>query len=302
MKASIFAKTWLASLLVLLGCAAPASASRNVVDETGRTVVVPDHPHRVICLVPSVTDTVFALGAGDDVVAVSDYVKYPAEAAKKPSVGSIITPSLEKIVSLHPDLLLAMKTVSGEAAVEKFRAMGIPIFLVDPHGIEGIFRSVISLGDALNRRPQADAVTARLRQRVAAVQASVRGLPVVRVFMPIWYEPVITIGKGAFITEMIAAAGGQSITADLTPDWPHISLEALVARAPEALLLVRGGKVTLDVLKQKPGWRELPAVIAHRVYFVDDRMDFASPVAVDALEDLAREFHPAVAAGGQHGR
>ncbi len=301
MRKTIIQKVLPALSLLLLALAAPAWASRNIVDETGRAVVVPDHPHRVICLVPSVTDTVFALGAGDDVIAVSDYVKYPAEATKKPSVGSIITPSLEKIVSLRPDLLLAMKTVSGEASVEKFRAMGIPIFLVDPHGIEGIFRSVTSLGDALNRRKQADALTASLRLRVAAVRAGVRGKPVVRVFMPIWYEPVITIGKGAFITEMIEVAGGQSITSDLTPDWPHLSLEALVARAPEALLLVRNGKVTLDVLKQKPGWRELPAVVSRRVYFVDDRMDFASPISVDALEDLAKEFHPASTTEAHHG-
>ena len=283
---------FLTLLLALLTLATNARATRTVTDETGRAVQVPDHPHRIISLVPSVTDAVYAIGAGDDVVAVSDYVEYPAEAKKKPSVGSILTPSLETIVSLHPDLLLAMKTQNGAGYVERFRQLGIPIFLVDPHGIDGIFRSILSLGDALNRRPQADAEVATLRHRLATVRASVQGKPVVSVFLPVWYDPVITIGQGAFITEMIAAAGARSVTADIPQEWPHISIEAVIARAPDALLLTRGGKVTLDLLKTRPGWQSMPAVTQSKVFYVDKRMDFASPVAFDALEDLAKQFHP----------
>ena len=285
-------KAKLLILLALLTASAQAQATRTVTDETGRAVQVPDHPHRIISLVPSVTDAVYSIGAGDDVVAVSDYVQYPAEAKKKPSVGSILTPSLETIVSLHPDLLLAMKTQNGAGYVEKFRQLGIPIFLVDPHGIDGIFHSILSLGDALNRRPQADAEVATLRQRLATVRAAVQGKPVISVFLPVWYDPVITIGQGAFITEMIAAAGARSVTADIPQEWPHISIEAVIARAPDALLLTRGGKVTLDLLKTRPGWQSMPAVTQSKVFYVDKRMDFASPVAFDALEDLAKQFHP----------
>jgi len=115
---------------------------------------------------------------------------------------------------------------------------------------------------------------------------------VISVFMPVWYDPVITIGKGAFITEIIQAAGGHSITDDLSQEWPHISMEAVIARAPEALLLVRGGKTTFDTLKDRPGWNDLPAVKAKRAFYIDRRVDFPSPVAIDALEDLARQFHP----------
>jgi iron complex transport system substrate-binding protein len=282
----------LACVLTLLVCAAPAWGSRSVTDETGRVVVVPDHPHRIVCLAPSITDEVYALGAGDDVVGISDYVKYPKEALKKPSVGSILTPSIETIVALHPDILLAMKTINGAGSVEKFRQLGIPIFLIDPHGMEGIFRALTSVGDALNRKDVAAAEVARLRQRVERVRASVKGKPVFSIFMPVWYDPVITIGQGAFITEMIAAAGARSVTADVSQEWPHMSIEAIVERAPEALLLMRGGRISLSLLQERPGWKSVPAVKAGRVYFTDDRMDLASPVAIDALEDMAREFHP----------
>ena len=110
--------------------------------------------------------------------------------------------------------------------------------------------------------------------------------------MPIWYDPITTIGKSAFITEIIAAAGGRSVTDDLPTEWPTISLEVVLERAPDALLLVRGGKTTLQVLENRPGWGSMKAVKEHRAYYVDDRINFASPVAIDALEDLAKQFHP----------
>ncbi len=278
------------SVLALL--VIPCFASRTLTDETGRTVIVPDHPHRIVCLMPSVTDTVFALGAGDDVVAVSDYTKYPAEAKKKPSVGDLINPSMEMILALHPDLVINLQPVGPLESTAQLERFGIPVFLVTPHGLAGIVHSVESIGQALNRTSQAHALAASLRQRIDAVRARTRGLPVPTVFMPVWYDPIITIGKHAFITEMIAAAGGRSVTDDLPTDWPQVSMEVVLARAPEALLLVRGGKTTLAVLESRPGWSSVPAVQTHRVYYVDDRIDFPSPVAIDALEDMARQFHP----------
>ncbi len=270
----------------------PCAASRTVVDETGRKVNVPDHPHRIICLVPSITDAVFALGAADNVIAVSDYVEYPAKAKKKPSVGSISNPSIETILSLHPDLLLGTPHQNQQATLKQFERLGIPIYLVDPHGVAGILLSITSLGQALNSEPQATVLNSRLQQRINAVRAKVRGKSIVNVFMPVSYDPVITIGKGAFITDIIEIAGGKSITDDINQEWPHISMEAVIARAPQALLMMRGGKITPDILKIRPGWDSLPAVRTGRVYFVDKRVNFPSPVAIDALEDLAQQFHP----------
>ena len=280
----------LLSLTALL--AGPCFAGRTLTDEMGRTVVVPDHPHRVICLMPTVTDTVFALGAGDDVVAISDYTKYPAAALKKPSVGDLINPSIEMILSLNPDLVIGTQPMGPMAATEQLERAGIPIFLVSPHGIAGIFHSVETIGMALNRTPQAEALIHSLQQRVDAVRARTKGLPAPKVFMPIWYDPITTIGKNAFITEIIEAAGGRSVTDDLPAEWPQISMEVVLERAPDALLLVRGGKTTLQVLQDRPGWSSMTALKMHRAYYVDDRINLASPVAIDALEDLAKQFHP----------
>jgi iron complex transport system substrate-binding protein len=283
----------LLSLLSLTAIfAVPCFASRTLTDEMGRKVVVPDHPHRVICLMPSVTDTVFALGAGDDVVAISDYTKYPAAALTKPSVGDLVKPSIEMILSLHPDLVIGFQPQGPMEVTDQLEHVGIPIFLVSPHGIAGIFHSVETIGMALNRTSQADALIHSLQQRVDAVRARTKGQPAPRVFMPIWYDPITTIGKNAFITEVIEAAGGHSVTDDLPAEWPQINMEVVLERAPDALLLVRGGKTTLKVLQDRPGWSTMAAIKTHRAYYVDDRINFASPVAIDALEDLAKQFHP----------
>jgi ABC-type Fe3+-hydroxamate transport system substrate-binding protein len=270
----------------------PCFASRTLIDEMGRKVVVPDHPHRIICLMPNVTDTVFALGAGDDVVGISDYTKYPAAALAKPSVGDLIKPSIETILSLHPDLVIGFQPKGPMEVTDELERAGIPLFLVSPHGIAGILHMVESIGLALNRVPEADTLAHNLQHRVDTVRLQTKGLPAPRIFMPVWYDPITTIGKSAFITEIIAVAGGHSVTDDLPTEWPTISMEAVLERAPDALLLIRGGKTTFQVLESRPGWNSMTAVKQQRAYYIDDRINLASPVAIDALEDLAKQFHP----------
>jgi ABC-type Fe3+-hydroxamate transport system substrate-binding protein len=267
-------------LFVLLVVAVAAQASRVITDETGRTVTVPDHPHRVVCLVPSITDTVFALGSGDDVVAVSDYTTHPPAALKKPSIGGLVKPSIETILSFHPDLVLGTSIPGATETAAQLQNVGVPVYLVDPHGLSGILRSVSSVGEALNRVPQAAALNASLNQRIEAV------------LVPVWYDPIITIGKNAFISQLVETAGAKSVTDDLLPDWPEISMETVVTRAPEALVLIRGGKISIGMLQKQPGWRSLRAVRSGKVYYVDTGIQEPSPVAIDALEELAREFHP----------
>jgi ABC-type Fe3+-hydroxamate transport system substrate-binding protein len=284
--------TLLLLTMLVAACVATARANRVVTDETGRMVTVPDHPHRVICLVPSVTDTVFALGSGDDVVAVSDYTTYPPAALKKPSIGSLVKPSIETILSFHPDLVVGTNIPGSTETASQLKSVGVPVYLVDPQGLPGILRSVKSVGEALNRVPQADALDASLSRRIAAVKARTVGKPAPRVLVPIWYDPIITVGKHAFISEIIEAAGARSVTNDLIPDWPQISLEAVIARAPEALVLIRGGKVSIETLQKRPGWSSLPAIQKGKIFYVESGIQDPSPVAIDALEELAREFHP----------
>src|SRR5436853_3441046 len=140
-----------------------ASASRVVRDEFDREIKVPDLPHRLICLAPSITDTVYALGRGDDIAGVTDFTKYPAEAIQKPSVGAIISPSLEKIVSLKPDLVLAIGDLNNFDVVRSIERLGFPVFVINPRGVEGIYRAIESIGKAIHQETASAALVARLQ-------------------------------------------------------------------------------------------------------------------------------------------
>lgn len=278
--------------LAFLCISLPALAARTLTDDVGRSVTVPDHPHRLICLMPSLVDDVYGLGAGSDVIAVSDYTKYPPEAKAKPTVGLPLSPSLEAIVSLHPDLVLADGELNRGETVSELQKLGIPVFTVTAQGIDGIYKSIVSIGRALNREQEADRLVGTLKEREKAVRQRVAGKPVVNVLMPIWYDPIMTIGKNAYITNLIEAAGGHSVTSDMGEEWPEISLEAVLVRAPDALLLVRGSKMSVEAIRTRPGWLTMAAVKNNRIYYVDDRIESPSPVAFDALEELAKQFHP----------
>ncbi len=279
------------ALIFLLPCSV-AFASRSVRDELGRDVTIPDHPHRLICLAPSITDTVYVLGRGEDIVGVTDYTKYPPEAKQKPSVGGVINPSLEKLVSLKPDLVLAIGDLNSFDLVRSIEHLGVPVFVIYPHGVQGIYHSIESIGKAINQDAQASALVARLQKREQIVRRRAAGKGTPTVFFVLWTDPIITAGRGAFITELIGIAGGKSISDDLPNEWPRVSFETIVARQPEYLLLVRGSQVSLEALQQQGGWKRLEAVKKGKVFYADDRIDFPSPIAFDALEDLAKQFHP----------
>jgi len=285
------------TLALMAACAficVPRLAGRELKDELGRMVRLPDHPQRVVCLAPSLTETVYALGRGGAVVGVTDFTDNPPEARTKPSVGGLTDASLEKIVSLRPDLVLAMGTLNQEELVDEMERAGIPVFVVNPQGLQGVLESITHLGEALNCAAGAAQVVKGLESRRAAVAARVAGRTRFRVLLVVWYDPVITAGNKSFLTDLIAAAGGDSVTADVAQEWPQISLEEVMRRAPDFLLLVKaahGGIAEAD-LEAHAGWSQLAALKNHHVIQMDDRLIHPSPVVFDALETLAKQLHP----------
>ena len=271
---------------------------RVVADETGRSLRLPEHPRRIVCLAPSITDTVYAIGAGADVAAISDFTLYPPEARKKPSIGGVLRPSLERIAMLHPDMAIGIAQFNDADSIRGIERLGVPVFLVSPQGVAGLYRSIESIGRALGRQDEASALVGRLRRRERRVReqaASIapQGKTRPTVFLAISINPCITAGRGAFITELLEAAGARSVTADVPQEWVHLSIEAVVARKPQYVLLLKDAPFGLRQMRERAGWRSLDAVRAGRVLRVDDRMQYPSPVAFDALEEFARQFRQA---------
>jgi len=284
-----------AALIGLIGLVCgSATASRELRDELGRHVTLPDNPQRVVCLAPSLTETVYALGLGAVVAGVTDFTDDPPEAQTKPSVGGLTDASLEKIISLHPDLVLAMKELNRRETVEELEHVGIPVFVVDPQGLKGIMASIQHVGDALNRSADAVRLLERLDAQRLNIAARVQRLPRPKVLVVVWYDPVITAGSKSYITDVIAAAGAESATADIDQAWPQISLEEVLRRSPDFVLLVRAvhGGVTEADLKSRAGWDQLEAVRDNHVIYIGERLIRPSPVVFDALEQLAKALHP----------
>ncbi len=281
---------WFIPLLLALSSCAWASHLER--DDAGRSVAVPDQVHRVVSLSPSLTNTVYALGAQGDLVGITNYTVYPHEAAhEKPSVGAVVGPSLEKIVALHPDMVLALPEFNGADTIQGLQRLGIPVFEFNTGNLSNIYRTVELVGRIMGREREATTLVASLRARESKVRAQSTSKDKPTVLLVLSMDPFITAGRNAFITEMISAAGGKSVTDDLAQDWLHMNVETILPRKPDYILLMKGGPVNFKEMQQRAGWSSLEAVRNGRVIIADDRIQIAAPIAFDGLEDLARQIH-----------
>jgi ABC-type Fe3+-hydroxamate transport system substrate-binding protein len=278
---------------LVLAFTVPAWGVRAERDDAGRMVTMPDHLHRIVCLAPSITDTVYALGAASEVVGVTDYSFYPPEARQKPSVGNILQPSLEKIVALRPDLVIAVPALNDPESVRGLQRAGVSVFLLNVSSLPELYQAITTLGRLLEREKQATALLAQLRAREQKVRAQGQGRKRPSVFLVLSMDPCITAGRNAFLTELIAAAGADSVTSDQPRDWLQVSLEAIIPKQPDYILLMKGTPFGLKEMQRRAGWNSLNAVRNGRVLELDDRIQYPSPVAFDGLEFLARQLHVA---------
>ena len=287
-----------ATLALALGALAPARAI-VVTDGTGRVITLPAPPRRIVSLVPGVTEMLFAIGADDRLVGRTDFCDYPAAARAKPSVGGMVAPSLELLVALKPDLVVVTSSGNSDDTRVQLERLRLPVYLVDPHGLSDVFRTMERLGDLTERRARADELVAGLQGRVRAVAARVAARPRPRVLYVVWPDPLIVPGRGAAVTELIALAGGDSLTAEGPEGYPRYSVEAAVAGAPDVIVLARHGAGVAPYARDK--WERfagLPAIRAGRLHAVDgDLFHRFGPRVVDALEILARLLHPGAFTG-----
>ncbi len=287
--------TTLCRSLILALCFLPGIAQAlTVVDQTGHAVTLPAAPRRIVSLVPGVTEILFAIGAQDALVGVTDFCDYPPEARRKTRVGDMLAPNLETLVSLRPDLVVATRSGNREETFDQLKRLGLPVYLVDPVSVGDVLRLVEGLGDLTGHRDGASAVAAALERRITAVRERVAGRPHPRVLYVLWPEPLIVPGRGSLVSELIASAGGESVTADQGQGYPRMSLEAAVGRAPEVIILARHGAGTGPAAREQ--WQRLeslPAIRSGRLYAADgDLLHRYGPRVVDGLELLARLIHP----------
>jgi len=283
------------ALALVLALAPPAVASSlTVTDQAGRPVTLPAPPRRIVSLVPSVSEILFAVGAEDRLAGVTDFCDWPPAARAKPSVGGMLSPSLEVLVRLEPDLVVATSDGNREETVTQIERLGIPVYLVRPSRVAEALDVITRLGALTSRAEAAREVVERLTARIDKVRAAVapRGRP--RVLYVLWPEPLIVPGRGALVSELIALAGGASVTADAPVPYPRYTLEAAVASAPEIIVLARHGSRLGAIARERwERFSHLPAVRAGRLHAADGNLTHRyGPRMVDGLEALARIIHP----------
>jgi iron complex transport system substrate-binding protein len=269
------------------------SETRDVVDEAGRHVRLPLKIDRIVSLAPNLTEIVYAIGAGDRLVGDTTFCDYPAEAKNVAKVGDTIHPSVEQIIALKPQLVLVSTASQLESFAKQLDQQSIAVYVTNPQNLDEIFRTIETLGQLLGTSEKASALLKELRQRSQVVQVAVANAKPVQVFYQVSDEPLYTIGRDSYLTDLINRAGGISVTADVPTAFPRFSDEAAVASRPDVIILPTGGSMGSANSKAAPALKNSPAVVGGRVYKLnEDILQRPGPRLVDGLEALARALHP----------
>ena len=273
------------------------SNARWMVDQTGENIELPDEPKRVLSLAPSITEMTFSLKAEGSLIGATIYSNFPPAAKKLPKVGSYVQLDLEKIVALKPDLCLAIKDGNPHHTVDAIKALGIPVFAIDPRSIDQIMETFLLLGDILGASQKAEELVVDMKHRLLLVQQKVAISQLrPRVFFQISDAPIVSAGKDSYIDKMITLAGGSNLAGNLT-EYPRFSWENIMLLQPEIVLIssMVGGK-SPELLKASwLRWPEIPAVRNNRLFVVNaDLFNRPTLRLIAGLEILTDILHPEV--------
>lgn len=269
-------------------------SARAYVDDAGRRTYFAKPPARIVSLAPSITEMLFVIEAGEQLVGVTDFCDYPPEALKKQKVG-YSNPNLESLVALQPDLVVAPNDFLKPDVIVKLEQLKIPVFILSDKNVEGIFAHIQTLGRIVGRSPKADAVAMELRQQVAAIQERIQGVPPVRVLYVLNSQPLITVGPGSFIDQLIGMAGGVNVAAKSATPYPRLSMETVLQEDPEVLVFPVGRTEGISESEQQTWrqWTTMTAVKRGRLHQISaDWLNRPGPRIARGLEALAEILHP----------
>ncbi|MFA7397351.1 MAG: ABC transporter substrate-binding protein [Crenarchaeota archaeon] len=265
----------------------------TLVDDAGYMITITSYPERIVSLAPSNTEILFAVGAGDRVVGVTDWCNYPYDfsewikAGNMSSIGNYWNPSIEPILSLRPDLVLASTDSSGDVAAS-LRNLGYNVLILDGDTLNEVLNDVFLVGRATNQTDQATTLVSSLRTRIDTVVNTVKNAESTpKVYYELWNDPLMAAGPRTFVSDLISLAGGQNIFDDAASQWPIVSSESVISKNPDIIL-------SHDAeIKTRTGWYSINAVANNKIYqFDDDLLVRPVPRLVDALENLAEIIHP----------
>lgn len=279
--------------------ATPGPFPLALTDDLGREVSLSALPQRVVSLAPSNTEILFVVGASDQVVGVTQYCNYPPEAQDREQIGgfSANTISVEKIVALEPDLVLAAGEIH-QPVIEALEQLNIPVYALDPNTLDEVYTSIELVGHLTGHQAGADQVVADMKDRVASVTEQIATVPQeerLSVYWEVFDEPRMTAGPSTFTGQLIELAGGVNIFAEVSEAYPQISDEEVIGRNPAVIMgpETMGEKLTIETVAQRPGWSQIDAVQNGRIYLFDgDMVARSGPRLAQVLELMAQALYP----------
>ena len=267
--------------------------TRQVVDEEGRQVTLPVKIERIVSLAPNLTEIVYAVGAGNRLVGNTEYCDYPVEAKSVAKIGDTMHPSVERIIALKPQIVLVSTASQLEAFTKQLDQQRIAVYVTNPRSLDEIFHSIRVLGEIFGQSEQSALVAATLSRRAETIESKITTVKPLSVFYQVSGEPLYTIGREAYLTDLVRRAGGVSVTASVPGAFPRYSDEAALAARPEAIILPTGGSMGTANATVAGPLRNSPAALNGRVYKInDDHLSRPGPRLIDGLEEMARALHP----------
>ena len=288
--------------LALAGClfatALAATAAVTATDDTGAVVTLAAPARRIISLAPHATELLFTAGGGDRVIGVSETSDWPPAARALPRVGDARAIDLERIVALKPDLIVTWPYTAPDQ-VDRLRARGIAVFMTDPKTVDGIAADLERIAALLGTEDKTREIAAVMRKRIGERRLANAGKRKLSVFYEIWPSPLFTIGGVHLISQAIEACGGTNVFATLTLPAPTISVEAVLAAKPEAIVAAADDGLRPDWLDQWRRWPALPAVAQGNLLVVDGNLlHRPGPRFIDGVEQLCSVLDAARQRGG----
>ena len=281
--------------LLTSGMEGKANFPREIVDDFGYKVIINKKPERIVSLSPANTEIIFAIGAGDKVVGVTEYCDFPPQVKKIDRIGGFTTPNIEAIVDKNPDLVVASYG-NGEGNIKRLKELGITVLCLYPKSVGDILKDIKLVGEAIGFEKEAEDLVRDLERRINLIREKVSKIPEKkkpRVLYLVWYPELWTAGKGTFANDLIEMAGGKNIAFDVQ-GWKIISKEVVIDRDPEVIFCSGMGKNSV-ILKNKilkdPDLKKTSALISGRVYTItSDIVERPGPRVVDGLEKMEKSL------------
>ena len=289
---SFFHSLWLAA--ILCGFTVTVQAEIVIRDDTGATLRLPQPARRIVSLAPHITENLFAAGAGERLVGAVDYSDFPEAAKRIPRVGGYSRPDLEAIVALKPDLVLTWQSGNSDAVVNTLKALGLTVYPSQLDRLEDIPLNIEKLGRLAGTEAVAKPAAAAFRQRLGALRKQYADRASVPVFYQVWHRPLMTIGGGQIISDVIRLCGGENVFAALPTKAPGVSVEAVLAVDPEAVVASGMGRDAVVGLDDWRAWKRLKATARGNLFFVpSDLMQRPTPRLLEGAEILCGHLETA---------